>query len=386
MILREPWSKRHKIVTNKTVFSLSNSFAQPLDCKELLAMTRARGDDDLIDEFQNHSLAYTPSGGSLDLREEIAALYGQNINAENIVVFTGAQVALQTAAFAIIEENNHAIVFSPAYQSVQQAPLFAGADITVIALSAENNWQIDVSEVERAIKPNTKYMVINEPYNPAGTLMSISTQQQLKDLAQHHGIYLMFDEVYRLLEHKSGDRLPAMAELYNKGLSASTFSKPWGAGGIAIGWVALQDMSLKQRLVDAQYFGTVCPSRAGEIQAIMVLRSSEKILDRNLAIIQHNLKLIDAFIENYSDLFEWVRPNAGAIGFIKFKGPLNSNELGVELAKASISIKPAYVFADNSDAFSDYFRIGYGEKIMPAALAALEAYVSEHCDTWRQMR
>ena len=63
-----------------------------------------------------------------------------------------------------------------------------------------------------------------------------------------------------------------------------------------IGWIAFQDLSIKQRLVDVQYFGCACPSRASELQAIMVLRASDRILARNMAIIRRNIALLDAFM------------------------------------------------------------------------------------------
>lgn len=59
----------------------------------------------------------------------------------------------------------------------------------------------------------------------------------------------------------------------------------------------------------------------------------------------------------YSDLFEWVRPKAGAIAFIKFKGPMTSEEFGAQLAEAGIGIKPAYCFTDRVTDEIDYFRI-----------------------------
>ena len=124
-------------------------------------------------DFHKHSLVYTPNGGSLDLREEIAKFYGDAITAENIVVFAGGQAALQTAAIALLDSDSHSIVFSPGYQSVLQAPLHAGSQVAPrVPLLPEQNWQIDPAAVEAAIQSNTRYMVINEPYNPAGTLMS----------------------------------------------------------------------------------------------------------------------------------------------------------------------------------------------------------------------
>jgi aspartate/methionine/tyrosine aminotransferase len=331
-------------------------------------------------------LGYTPNGGSLDLREQIATLYGDAITADNILVFAGAQIALQTAAHALAK-GGHAIVFTPGYQSTVEAPAHAGAEVTGIRLKAANGWQIDPREVEAAIRPDTKYMVINEPYNPAGTLMKPEIQAELKALAARHGIYIMSDEVYRLLEHDPCDRLPAMAELYEKGISAVTLSKPWGGCGVTIGWLAFRDLSIKQRLVDVQYFGTACPSRASELQALMVLRSSERILEKNLAIIRRNLSLLESFVtESYPDLFAWVKPRAGATAFVEFTGPLTADELGVQLAAEGISMKPAYCFTDGAGLTKDiegYFRVGYGEEVMPAALGALAAFVEARKEGWR---
>merc|ERR1712242_284488 len=153
----------------------------------------------------------------------------------------------------------------------------------------------------------------------------MGVQAQLKDIADRHRIYILSDEVYRFLEHDPKDRLPAMADLYHRGISLVGLSKPWGGCGVTIGWLAFQDLTIKQKLLDVQYFGTACPSRASELQAIMTLRASEHILEKNLTIIRRNLALLDEFMERYSDLFDWVRPTAGAIAFLHFKGPCSSD-------------------------------------------------------------
>ena len=93
--------------------------------------------------------------------------------------------------------------------------------------------------------------------------------------------------------------------------------------------------------------------------------------------------MLDEFIDAHGDLFEWVRPKAGAIAFVRFKGPLSSEELGAQLALAGVSIKPAYVFTQDVQRYGDYFRIGFGEERMPAALEALAQFVEDHEGTWR---
>ena len=134
--------------------------------------------------------------------------------------------------------------------------MHAGSQVTRLTLSATDGWPVNLDAVEEAMKENTRYLVINEPFNPAGTLMSRDCQEQLIALAEKNGTYILCDEVYRLLEHDPRDRLPAMADAYHRGISCVTLSKPWGACGVTIGWLAFQDMSIKQKLVDVQYFGT----------------------------------------------------------------------------------------------------------------------------------
>jgi aspartate/methionine/tyrosine aminotransferase len=397
VLITTPWSKKHKKLTKfgSLPYNLSNSFAENVSCQHLIHFCQERGDMQLVEEYQqSHSLEYTPNGGSLDLREEISNLYGPNITADHILVFPGAQIAVQTAAFAVLGQTDdddesfeqlHSIVFTPGYQSLVEGPRHAGSKVTKIQLQASNGWQIDVEQVRQSIRSNTKYIVMNQPYNPAGTLISESTQQKLVELARQYNIVILCDEVYRLLEHDSKSRIPAMCDAYELGMSIVTLSKPWGACGVSIGWIATQNLALKQRLWNAQYFGCACPSRASELQGIMVLRASDAILQRNLQIIRANMKLLGVFFERYGEFFSWVRPKAGAIAAVYFKGPWSSQELGEELAKFGISVKPAYCFSgDNVTDDVDYFRIGYGEKNLPDALQKLGDFVEQHKEEWRK--
>ena len=384
--MNEPWSKEHKRVFRNCQYSLSNSYANPLTHKELIELTKQRGDTELIDEFNNHSLEYTSNGGSVDLREEIAKLYDNpNITSNNILVFPGAQVALQTAAIALCKDC-HSITFTPGYQSTVETPLFAhNSRVTQLPRRAsQNGWQIDIEQVKNTIRDDTKYILLNEPYNPAGTIMTRETQFQLIELAKQHDIIIFCDEVYRLLEHDpTNHRLPSICDVYSKGISCVTIAKPWGGCGITIGWLAIQDLDLKQRIVDVQYFGTSCPSRASEIQAIMTLRASDIILHKNMTIIRYNLNLLENFILRYNHFFDWIQPKAGAIAFLKFKGPLTTSQLGIEMAtKASISMKPAYCFTSDVTDDNDYFRVGYGEEIFPQTLNAFELFVQQNEQNW----
>lgn len=386
-MMNEPWSKKHKRVFKLCRYSLSNSFAQPLSQPELTRLTLERGDRELVREYHEHGLGYTPNGGSADLRREIAALYeSDDVTADNVLVFPGGQVALLTAALAFAG-NCHSIVFAPGYQSTVECPSWApNSETTRIERRASSNWRVDLEELRRTTRENTRFIVLNEPHNPSGVVMDRKTQREIVAVAEANDAIVLCDEVYRLLEHDPAkDRIPAIADAYDRGISAVTMSKPWGACGVTIGWLVCRNRDVVRRLSDIQYFGTACPSRASEIQAIMVLRASDVILEERRRILLRNRRALETFVTTrYSEFFEWVPPNAGAIAFVRFKGPLTSEELGERLAEKSISVKPAYCFTDRVVPENDYFRVGFGETKMLEALEALASFVEENKDDWRR--
>ncbi len=357
------------------------SSAEPLEHKELIAAAERRGDHGLIEAFHDHSLGYAESGGSMDLRQEIARLYGDNISAGNIVVFPGAQTGMTLSAQALLHSGDHSIVVTPSYQSIEEGAMLAGSEITRVALSPDDRWELDLEAVAAAIKANTRYIAFNDPHNPSGALMSLATKQALIALAEVHGLLVFSDEVYRLLELDPGERTPSMAELSKKAIALGTLSKPWGAGGTGIGWVACQDRAICDKLLKAQHIYAVCFSRAGEIQAMMAIRSRVEIIARNMSIIRRNLNLLDQYFDANADLFEWVRPKAGGTGFVKFKGPLTGNELAARLLERGILVFPPSVF-DCEEALGQYFRIGFSRTTMPAALQGFKLFIDEQRMVW----
>ena len=152
----EPWSKRHKAVTKNDrgglTYNLSNSFAQPTSQKEIEAFAEARGDVATLNAYRDHPLGYTPNGGSADLREAAAELYDE-CGADDVLVTSGGQVALQHVCSALLTKRDHAIVFSPGYQSCQAAPAHSGAAVTKVRLSKDAGWAVDVDAVEAACLP-----------------------------------------------------------------------------------------------------------------------------------------------------------------------------------------------------------------------------------------
>ena len=177
-----------KTINIKYRFYASSS--EPLQLKELLVMADQNNDHQLIEAYHNHSLGYADSGGSLDLRQQIATLYGDNISASNIVVFPGAQTGMTLSAQALLHKGDHAIVITPSYQSLEESPKLAGCEISRVSLSPDTNWQLDITDVEATIQKNTRYITLINPHNPSGALLDYETKLALIGLAENYELLI----------------------------------------------------------------------------------------------------------------------------------------------------------------------------------------------------
>jgi len=164
-------------------------------------------------------------------------------------------------------------------------------------------------------------LVINFPHNPTGHTLTRAELDALIGLARKHGLYLFSDEMYRLLEYDPGMRLPAVCDLYEKGISLSGLSKSFALPGLRIGWLATQENALMQSWLAFKDYTTICNSAPGEILAIIALQNKEQIIRRNLDIIQENIASAEQFFARHAQQFAWFGPRAGSVAFPEWLGP-----------------------------------------------------------------
>jgi len=152
-------------------------------------------------------------------------------------------------------------------------------------------------------------------------------------------------------------------------------SKTFGMAGVRIGWVVTKDKNLYDQMAAFKDYTTICSSAPSEILSIIALRAKEKIVGNHLKRIERNLKLLDDFSTKHQNLFEWVQPKAGTIGFPKLKGYIDSLEFCQKVVnEAGIMLLPSTVY----DYDNKHFRIGFGRENMPEALKKLEDYIGNN--------
>jgi aspartate/methionine/tyrosine aminotransferase len=349
-------------------FMLSSSDCESVTVADLLALQ-----PDARAAFEALWLGYTEAPGDPALRAEIAGLY-RHIAADQILVHAGAEEAIFNFMNAMLASGDHVIVHSPCYQSLAEIPAAIGCRVTRWQTSPANDWALDLDFLRDNIRPETRLVVVNCPHNPTGYLMSARTQRDLIELARQHNLLLFFDEVYRGLEFDPADTLPAAADLYENAVSLGVMSKTYGLAGLRIGWIATQNPDIYRRLAAFKDYTSICNSAPSEFLAALALRHRQTLVQRNLEIILENLGLLNQFFATHATTFNWTPPRAGSIAFPELDPARPVAGFCRTLVEAQgVLLAPGHLFSFAGN----HFRIGFGRKNMPQALARLDAFLEQ---------
>jgi aspartate/methionine/tyrosine aminotransferase len=345
---------------------LCSSDCETLSVEELLAMSP--GADR---ELARLRLGYTESPGHPDLRRAIGGLYS-GAGVEDVLTVAGAEEGIFIVMNVLLEKGDHVIAHHPGYQSLSEVARAIGCEISAWEADAGRGWELDPDELRALLRPNTRLVVLNCPHNPTGYLMSREKFEAVVGMVRERGVHLFSDEVYRGLEYDPRDRLPAACDRYERAVSLGVMSKTYGLAGLRVGWVVTHDRELLSRAAAFKDYTTICSSAPSEFLATVALRSGPRLIERNLGIIAANLKVLDRFFAERRALVEWVRPRAGSVAFPRLVAGTGSERFCEELVREKgVLLMPSARFG-YGDA---HFRIGFGRRNMPEALAVLDEYL-----------
>jgi aspartate/methionine/tyrosine aminotransferase len=348
-----------------TKYLLCSSDCESMSISDLLAM-----EEGAAEKFQQVWLGYTESQGSPALRGEICKIY-ESIQPQDILVHTGAEEAIFLFMFAAFAAGDHVIVHSPGYQSLAEVARAAGCDISLWGAREDQRWALDLDELRRLKRTNTKAIILNTPHNPTGYLMPRADYETVHQFARENNLLLFSDEVYRESEYDSANRLPAACDYGEYAISLGVTSKTYGLAGLRIGWAATQNKKVYEKMASLKDYTTICNSAPSEFLAEVGIRNRHKLAERNIGIIKANLSVMDDFFAQHRELFSWVRPQAGSMAFPRLlKGEVE--EFCDRLVKqAGVLLLPGSIYDD----FGNHFRLGLGRKNLPQAVERLKEFL-----------
>jgi len=224
--------------------------------------------------------SYTSNLGLLKLREAVALSLEKHFkvsyNAKNqILIAVGVSEAMDLAFRAIINPGDEIIYHEPCYVSYAPGITMAHGVPVPVSCKAGDNFAVRAEDIERAITPRSKALVLNFPTNPTGGTMTRAELQKIAGLVQRHNLLVITDEIYAELtfegEHVSIASLPGMVE---RTIFLHGFSKAYAMTGFRIGY-ACGPVEIIEAMMKIHQYSMLCASIISQEAAIEAIEHGE---------------------------------------------------------------------------------------------------------------
>jgi aspartate/methionine/tyrosine aminotransferase len=351
---------------NRVRFNMSESGVHPLSVRELLELA-----GESVDPVLDVRLGYSQSNGTDELRERIAPLY-PGAHPDQILVTTGSSEANFVLCWRLIEPGDKIAVMLPNYLQTWGLGKNFGAVVSGFALHEERGWEPLPSEVRAAIVPGTKLVVVTNPHNPTGHVLSGDARRAILERTMEVGAWLLADEVYQGAE-LDGHTTASFWGTYDRVIVVNGLSKAYGLPGLRIGWIVAPPALAAEAWARHDYT-TIGPSGVSDRLAAIALEPAvrERLLARTRRILTTNYPILADWLSRFGKggAFTWHPPQAGAICWARYRSPVGGIPLVETLrAQHGVLLVPGEHFGAQG-----YLRFGYGEETeqLRAALAQAE--------------
>ncbi len=335
-------------------YNLSESGVQPMNVEELL------GGEEALRAFLATEIGYPQSNGTLELRERIASFY-PGADPNNVTVVNGGSEANFVTLWTLLEPRDRLAFMIPNYMQGWGLGRHFGAGTDTFPLRVRRQdgrarWALDVDELERAVTKDTKVILVTNPNNPTGSVLSQEEMDAVVAVARRARAWLVSDEIYRGAELEDG-LTPSFWGRYDKLVVTAGMSKAFALPGLRLGWMVGPPKLIEQVWIHHDYT-TLTPGALSERLASFAMEPTrrEEILARTRGILRRNLPVLEEWVGSHSPLLEYVRPAAGAIAFVRYRLPIAPTALIDRIRQEqSVLLVPG-----NQLGLGKYIRIGYG--------------------------
>jgi len=335
-----------------------------------------------VEALRRGETHYTSNAGILELRqaiaENIARLYGVQYDpAKEIFVTVGVSEGLYLALTALLNPGEEVIVPEPCFVAYVPEVVLAGGVPVRIPTWVENNFEVTAEEIERAITPRTKALLIGYPNNPTGAVMSRERLMAIAQLAERYDLVVISDEIYDRLvygvEHICFASLPGMRE---RTIVLQGMSKAYAMTGWRVGYAAGPAELIAPMLKIHQYTIMSAPTVA-QIAALRALQHGEEDVQYMREMYDRRRRLIVAGLNNIGlSCFE---PKGAFYAFpcIRATG-LSSMEFSERLLmEEKVAVVPGSAFGECGEGF---VRCSYASSLenIEEALNRMARFVQRH--------
>lgn len=316
-----------------------------------------------IEENYTH---YGSNRGYPKLRRIISEQYKKDYNVDydwekEIVFTTGGAEALNNVILGTVNPGEEIIILSPAFVSYKNLVKMAGGVCVELPLREENDFHIDIEEVENAITSKTKMIIINNPNNPTGAVYSYGELKGLCELAIRHNLLILSDEMYSKLVYEGEFyTVASFSEMKSHAIIVNGFSKTYAMTGWRLGYIMADKPVIDNIMKVHQYSSTCSPTfiQVGMANA-MELQDTQKEVEAMVDTFLGRRNLVLELLDNLEGI-TYTRSEGAFYCFINVSGAgFTGEEFAAELLdKKLVAVVPAVSLGKGS-ACKDYIRISF---------------------------
>ena len=324
---------------------------------------------------------YTSNSGTVELRREISAYqkrrFGLEYDPKNeIIVTVGGSEAIDLALRAVVNIGDEVIVPEPCFVCYSPLVTLAGGAPVTINLRAENDFRLTAAELEAAITPKTKAVVLAFPNNPTGAVLDGNDLENLAEVIRRHNILVISDEIYAELTY--GERHVSIASLdgmRERTIIAAGFSKSYAMTGWRLGYT-LAPPEITTQMLKIHQFAIMCAPTASQFAAVEAVRNGDEDIEfmkseydgrRRFVVSGLHDMGIDCFVPRGAF---YVFPDISGFG-------MTSEEFcGRLLREKHVAIVPGTAFGECGEGFA---RISYAYSLrhLEKALKRMEEFIND---------
>ena len=335
-------------------------------------------------------LAYGPSIGIPALRESICGYYsrsGISIEPDQVMITTGGSEAIIFSMMAICDPGDEIICFEPFYANYNGFATLSDVKLVPITSSAENGFHLPPSEeITSRITDRTKAILICNPNNPTGTILTDAEVAELAGIVSRFNIYLLADEVYRdfTFDGRKHSSILEYPEIADKAVVMDSISKRFSSCGARLGNIVTRNKALMRTFVK---FGQarLCPPTLSQYGAAEMYKSmTDEYFSSIVSMYQNRRDILMQELHGQEGIF-FLKPEGAFYATIKIPVKNTDHFAAWMLTDFSIDgwttmVAPAEGFYATPGLGLDEIRIAYvlEENRMRSALGILKAGLQEY--------
>ena len=324
---------------------------------------------------------YTSNAGLKELKVEIGKYLQRKINVSynpdnEIIVTVGGSEGIDIALRAMLDPGDEVLIPQPSYVSYLPCAVLANGVPVTIPLKQENEFRLTAEELEAAVTPKSKILVLPFPNNPTGAIMTKEDLEPIAEVVKKHDLYVLSDEIYSELtyksEHVSIASLPGMRD---RTLVINGFSKGFAMTGWRLGYICAQK-KIAEQMLKIHQFAIMCAPTNSQYAAIEGLRNCEdEVQQMRTAYNQRRRYLLSEFKKMGLECFEpfgafYVFPCIKEFG-------MTSEEFAERfLVEEKVAVVPGTAFGRCGEGF---IRVSYAYSLedLKEAIGRLERFVEK---------